>query len=69
MYSSEQTLRIKIIEREFPSHQIWVVNRVVGGPVWCARPWGSEDVSKVINQGSENELVEALIEIVDHQPL
>jgi hypothetical protein len=29
------------LEREHPGWQIWVVPRVYGGPVWCARPHGA----------------------------
>jgi hypothetical protein len=63
METRTQTEIIKAIEREFPTHQIWIVNRVHGGPVYCARPWDSEDTSLVINEGSEADLVEALIEV------
>jgi hypothetical protein len=40
--------------------QIWVVHRVVGGPVWCARRWDDEHC--VLNAYSPEELVECLEE-------
>jgi hypothetical protein len=41
--------------------QIWVVHRVVGGPVWCARRW--DDERQVLNAGSADELVDCLEEV------
>jgi hypothetical protein len=51
---------IAALEREWPKWQIWVVHRVVGGPVWCARRW--DDEKRVLNAGSADELVEYLEE-------
>lgn len=28
------------LEHEHPGWQVWMVPRVYGGPVWCARPHG-----------------------------
>ncbi|HUY51692.1 MAG TPA: hypothetical protein VMV92_39325 [Streptosporangiaceae bacterium] len=49
---------IKHLEADWPRWQIWVVHRVVGGPVWCARRW--DDEKQVLNAASARELVEYL---------
>jgi hypothetical protein len=46
------------LEHEWPKWQVWVVQRVVGGPVWCARRWDNEQ--HVLNAGSPEELAEYL---------
>jgi len=46
------------LEHEWPRWQIWVVHRVVGGPVWCARR--HDDHKKIINAYSAAELAEYL---------
>ena len=46
------------LEAEHPAWQIWVVRRVVGGPVWCARRW--DDEKRVLNADSADELTEKL---------
>jgi hypothetical protein len=51
---------ISALEREWPRWQVWVVNRMVGGPVWCARRW--DDHGQVLNADSADELVEHLVE-------
>jgi hypothetical protein len=51
---------VAALEREWPRWQCWVVNRVVGGPVWCARRW--DDHGQVLNAGSATELAERLEE-------
>jgi hypothetical protein len=51
---------VKRLEVDWPRWQIWVVNRVVGGPVWCARRW--DDHGQVLNAGSADELAECLEE-------
>jgi hypothetical protein len=51
---------IRKLEADWPRWQVWVVNRVVGGPVWCARLW--DDESRVLNAGTPDELVEYLTE-------
>jgi hypothetical protein len=48
------------LEREWPAWQIWVVPRVIGGPVWCARLWDNK--RKVLNAGTADELAEQLTE-------
>lgn len=48
------------LERDWPNWQVWVVNRVYGGPVWCARRW--DDERRVLNAGSAEELAEMLEE-------
>jgi hypothetical protein len=50
--------KIAALERDWPNWQVWVVHRVIGGPVWCARRW--DDERRVINAGSAVELVECL---------
>ena len=32
---------VAALEREHPGWEVWVVHRVYGGPVWCARPAGA----------------------------
>ncbi len=49
---------VAALERDWPNWQIWIVYRVVGGPVWCARRW--DDERHVLNAGSADELVEYL---------
>jgi hypothetical protein len=51
---------IAALEADWPHWQIWVVHRVVGGPVWCARRW--DDERRVLNADSPEELVECLEE-------
>lgn len=48
------------LEADWPRWQIWVVNRVVGGPVWCARLW--DDHQRLLHAGSPDELEEYLQE-------
>lgn len=54
------------IESEFPGWQVWVVNRVVGGPVWCARP--HDDHAHVINVYSADDLREHIRRANDREP-
>ena len=51
---------ISRLEADWPRWQIWIVQRVVGGPVWCARRW--DDEKQLLNAGSAHELVECLEE-------
>ena len=46
------------LEREWPAWQFWVVRRVVGGPVWCARRHDNHRL--VLNADSPEHLAEAL---------
>jgi hypothetical protein len=46
------------LEAQFPDWQIWVVNRAVGHPIWCARPWTDEKA--VVNLDSAQQLREYL---------
>jgi hypothetical protein len=49
------------LEREWPRWQVWCVYRVVGGPVWCARPWaGGDDGRHTLNASSPEELEQML---------
>ena len=47
------------MEREWPAWQVWCVQRVQGGPVWCARRRSGE--APVLNASSPEELAEALL--------
>jgi hypothetical protein len=47
---------VAALERDWPHWQIWVVHRVVGGPVWCARR--RDGTGKVLNAYSPEHLVE-----------
>ncbi len=42
------------LEHEHPAWQVWVVHRVVGGPVWCARRWDGS--GQAVNADSPEEL-------------
>lgn len=44
------------LEAEHPDWQIWIVRRVYGGPVWCARRW--DGAGPVLNAHSADELVQ-----------
>jgi hypothetical protein len=46
------------LEAQFPDWQVWVVNRAVGHPLWCARPWTDERA--VVNLDSAQQLREYL---------
>jgi hypothetical protein len=50
------------LQADWPRWQIWIVHRVIGGPVWCARL--HDDHKKVINAGSAAHLAEALEDTV-----
>ena len=52
--------KIAELERDWPHWQVWVVHRVIGGPVWCARRW--DDERRVLNAGSPEELMQYLEE-------
>ena len=47
------------LERDWPRWHIWVVHRVVGGTLWCARRW--DDTGNALNADTPEELV-ALLE-------
>ncbi len=46
------------LERDHPDWQVWVVTRVIGGPVWCARR--HDDHKKILNADSAEHLAEYL---------
>jgi hypothetical protein len=46
------------LEADWPNWQIWVVRRVVGGTLWCARRW--DDEKRALNADRPDELVEQL---------
>ncbi len=47
-----------------PEWQVWVVSRVVGGPVWCARRIDDDGrpPTSLINVSSSEDLAEAIAE-------
>jgi len=51
--------RVAALELDWPRWRIWVVSRVVGGTVWCARRW--DGTGDVLNAGSADELAEYLV--------
>lgn len=51
---------VAALERDWPDYQVWVVNRVVGGPVWCAKRWDWQPGGTVLNADSAEHLVEYL---------
>jgi hypothetical protein len=48
------------LEADWPRWQIWVVNRYIGGALWCARRW--EDHASLLHGNTSDELVEYLQE-------
>ncbi len=48
------------LESDWPDYQVWVVHRVYGGPVWCARRW--DGTGRVLNADRPEHLVECLKE-------
>jgi hypothetical protein len=46
------------LEADWPGWQIWVVWRVYGGPLWCARR--RDDEKRVVNADSPGELTRYL---------
>jgi hypothetical protein len=46
------------LRADWPQWQIWVVYRVVGGTLWCARRW--DGTGPVLNADSVEELVDRL---------
>jgi hypothetical protein len=63
--TSEQQ-QIAALEAEFREHQIWVVHRYIGGPVWCARR--HDGVGTSINADSADQLRAYLKEQADGRP-
>jgi len=54
--------KVAALERDWPSYQVWVVNRLYGGPVWCARRWDWQPGQPVLNEDSAEHLAESLAE-------
>jgi len=52
------------LERDWTNWQIWIVHKVIGGPVWCARRYEDRDAvpARVLNTDSPEHLAEALEE-------
>jgi len=46
------------LKADWPQWQIWVVHRVLGGPLWCAQRW--DGTGPVLNTSSPGQLAEAL---------
>jgi hypothetical protein len=46
------------LEHDWPGWQVWIVHRVIGGPVWCARRWDA--TGQTLNAASPGELAEDL---------
>lgn len=63
---TEEQTAVAALERDWPRWQVWVVGRVYGGPVWCARRW--DDERCVLNAGSPGELAEMLEEATAPNP-
>lgn len=53
-----QAQAVAALERRFGRWQVWVVDRYLGGPVWCARLW--DDERHVLNAYSADDLAEAI---------
>jgi hypothetical protein len=54
--------KIAELERDWPNYQVWTVNRVVGGTLWCAKRWDWQPGQPVLNEDSVEHLAEALAE-------
>jgi hypothetical protein len=50
--------QIATLEADWPGWEVWVVHRVYGGPVWCARR--HDDHKRVLNAASPAELDQRL---------
>jgi hypothetical protein len=46
------------LQADWPNWEIWIVHRVIGGPVWCARR--RDDHKRVLNADSAEHLAEYL---------
>jgi len=46
------------LQADWPRWEIWIVHRVIGGPVWCARL--HDDHKKIINTDTAEHLAEEL---------
>jgi hypothetical protein len=46
------------LQADWPLWEVWIVHRVVGGPVWCARC--QDDHRKILNADSLDHLAEYL---------
>ena len=55
--------KIAELQANWPRWQFWMVWRVVGGPVWCARR--RDDHKRVINAASAGHLAEYLEDAAD----
>ncbi len=53
------------LEATWPAWQVWVVHRLIGGPVWCARRWDDDGrpPATLINVSSADDLAEAIAEM------
>jgi hypothetical protein len=48
------------LERDWPNYQVWVVDRVVGRYLWCARRWdGTGETLNAESAAGLAELIEA----------
>jgi hypothetical protein len=56
---------VTALERDWPNWQIWVVPRVEGGPVWCARRWDWQPGDPVLNEDTVQHLAEALEKVAE----
>jgi hypothetical protein len=36
-YTEREQAEITKLERRYPAYMVWIVHRVYGGPVWCAK--------------------------------
>jgi hypothetical protein len=54
------------LEHDWPGWQIWTVQRLIGGTVWCARR--RDDHKKVLNADSPEHLAEYLEYTVSEAP-
>ena len=54
--------KIAELERAWPNYQVWTVQCVVGGTLWCAKRWDWQPGGTVLNAHSAEELAEYLAE-------
>jgi hypothetical protein len=60
-HTTAEQAEITKLERRWPAYQVWVVNRVIGGPVWAARRWDDGDSGMRTINASTPAMLDAYI--------
>lgn len=58
MPSNPTEQAVRQLERDHPDWHVWVIYRVIGGLLWCARRW--DETGPVLNEDSAGDLGEAI---------